>query len=236
MRLTFDGHSSFPLWTPDGRRLTFATGNNAPTTIFWMPMDGSEAETSLLSGDVGHVPLSWTPDSRTLAFVTVDPQTKQDIWTLNVDEKGKAHPFLQTDFREGAPAFSPDGRWLAYVSDESGQNELYVRPFPGPGQKWTISTEGASEPVWARGSGQLFYRNGDAVMIVDVKMTPEFSASRPRQLFRHSYERSNAYWPNYDVTPDGRRLLMLKTVDASPPPQQIHVVLNWFDELKHRVP
>jgi serine/threonine-protein kinase len=236
MRVTFDNHTSFPLWTPDGKRLTFVTGTDAPTTIFWKPTDGTEAETSLLDGDLGHVPLSWTPDSRTLAFVTVDPQTKQDIWTLNVDEKGKAHPFLQTEFREGAPAFSPDGRWLAYVSDESGQNELYVRPYPGPGQKWTISTEGASEPVWAKGSAQLFYRNGDAVMVVDVKLTPEFSASRPRLLFRRPYERSNAYWPNYDVTPDGRRLLMLKTVDASPPSQQIHVVLNWFDELKQRVP
>jgi serine/threonine-protein kinase len=126
---------------------------------------------------------------------------------------------------------------MTYVSDESGRSEVYVRPFPGPGQKWTISTEGGNEPIWPAKSDQLFYRNGDAMMAVDVRTTPEFSASKPRRLFERAYEASDAYWPNYDVSPDGRRFLMLRSVDAPhAAARQINIVLNWFEELKQRVP
>src|SRR5207237_10879461 len=135
---------------------------------------GTQPETQLVGGELGHVPLSWSPDGRTLAYVSIDPQTAQDIWVLDLDQQDKPRPFLQTSFREGAPVFSPDGHWLAYISDESGHNELYVRAYPGRGQKWTISTNGASEPAWPRTAGQLFYRNGDAMMVVDVRTTPEF--------------------------------------------------------------
>jgi Tol biopolymer transport system component len=133
--------------------------------------------------------------------------------------------------------FSPDGHWIAYASDESGRSEIYVRPFPGPGQKWTISTEGGAEPIWPRKSQQIFYRNADTMMVVDVKTAPEFSASKPRRLFEWAYERSDAYWPNYDATADGKRLLMLRYIEPPHAAQrQINVVLNWFDELKQRVP
>jgi serine/threonine-protein kinase len=235
-RFTFDGTSEFPVWTPDGRRLIFNTGKLGPTEILTKAFDNTAAETSLARGDQ-IVPFSLTPDGKTLVYVVVDPKTLPDIWSLNMDDPLKRRPFLQTPFREGGPAISPDGYWIAYVSDESGRSEVYVRPFPGPGQKWTISTDGGSEPVWPRKSDQIFYRNGDAMMVVDVKTTPEFSASKPRRLFEHAYERSDAYWSNYDATPDGRRLLMLRAITTSPPAQrQINVVLNWVDELKQQVP
>jgi eukaryotic-like serine/threonine-protein kinase len=133
-RLTFDDNGSFPLWTPDGKRLTYAGGKGQPSSIFLKPIDGSQADAQLYSKSTGTVPLDWSPDGSTLAFVSVDPQTAQDIWMLSADDPGHAKPFLQTRFREGAPTFSPDSRWVAYVSDESGRSEVYVRPYPGPGQ------------------------------------------------------------------------------------------------------
>ena len=236
-RLTYDGQSSFPIWTPDGRRLTFASAKAGPTNIFWKSPDGGESSEERMNvADYAELPLSWSPDGRTLAYVRVDPGTQQDIWTLNLESGGKPQPFLQTRFREGAPQFSPDGRWLAYVSDESGQNEVYVRPFPGPGDKWTVSSEGGNEPIWPRNAQQLFYRKGNTMMAVDVSISPTFSAGKPRQLFEKPYERSNAYWPNYDVTPDGKRFLMVKAAEQLPPSSQVYVVLNWSDELKQRVP
>jgi eukaryotic-like serine/threonine-protein kinase len=234
-RITFDGNSEFPVWGPDSRKLIFDTGKTGPTEILAKPFDNT-AVTSLVRGDQV-VPFSVTPDGKTLVYVVVDPKTLPDIWTLNLDDPSKRRPFLQTPFREGGPVLSPDGHWIAYVSDESGRSEVYVRAFPGPGQKWTISTDGGSEPIWPRKSDQIFYRAADAMMVVDVKTTPEFSAGKARRLFEQAYERSDAYWPNYDATPDGRRLLMIREI--APPhtaQRQINLVLNWTEELKQRVP
>jgi serine/threonine-protein kinase len=132
--------------------------------------------------------------------------------------------------------FSPDGRRLAYVSGESGRAEVYVVSYPGPGGKWQISNDGGGEPVWARSGRELFYRNGDKMMAVDIATEPSFSAGKPKLLFEGRYNRGR--WgghPNYDVTPDGRRFLMVKgrsrEQDA---PNQLNVVQNWLDELKRR--
>jgi Tol biopolymer transport system component len=115
-RFTFDGVGDSPVWTPDGHKLTFNAGQAGPTDILWKPLDGSGPESGLLtSGDRLNVPFSWSPDGRTLAYVSIDPKTAQDIWTLTLDNERKPRPFLQTPFREGAPMFSPDGRWMTYV-------------------------------------------------------------------------------------------------------------------------
>ncbi|HUU35762.1 MAG TPA: hypothetical protein VMW48_16965, partial [Vicinamibacterales bacterium] len=143
--------------------------------------------------------------------------------------------FVETQFREGGPVFSPDGKWIAYVSDESGRFEIYVRPFPGPGEKWALSAAGGNEPVWPRNGRQIFYRAGDTMMVVDVETTPSFSAGKPRKLFDNDYERSIALWANYDATPDGERLLMVRREAPTAPPTHINVVLNWLDELKQRL-
>ena len=149
--------------------------------------------------------------------------------------------------------FSPDGRWLAYVSDESGRPEVYVQPYPGPGGKWQISTEGGTEPVWNPNGRELFYRNGAQMMAVEVEVgqasTPvssgqagrpvatTFSAGTPRLLFKGNYLSSGAALAQYNVTSDGQRFLMIQPVaQDSAAPQQINVVLNWFEELKQRVP
>jgi len=237
-RLTANGKASFPVWSPDGRRLTLASAKEAESaySIYWRPIDGSAPDEQLLSGNWPNYPFSWSPDGKHLAFVAVNPTTLQDILVLNMDQRSASTPFLETPFREGAPVFSPDGKWIAYVSDDSGRFEVYARPFPGPGEKWPISTEGGSEPVWPRGGKQMFYRAGDAMMVVDVELAPTFSAGRPRKLFDKPYERSIALWPNYDVSPDGRRLLMVHREAQAAPPTHINVVLNWLDELKEKLP
>jgi hypothetical protein len=235
-RLTAESNTSFPVWTPDGRRLTLASAKEGSYDIYWRPVDGSAPDERLLSGKWPLYPFSWSPDGKVLAFVSVNPTTLQDIRVLSVDQKGASKPFLETQFREGGPAFSPDGKWIAYVSDESGRFEIYVRPFPGPGEKWPISLEGGNEPVWPRNGRELYYRASDTMMAVDVQTTPAFSASKPRKLFDKPYERSLALWANYDASPDGQRLLMVRQETASAPATHINVVLNWLDELKPRVP
>ena len=188
--------------------------------------------------------MSWSPDGQVLAFIEVNPTTQRDVWMLRIRDTSpgsrqisKVQPFLRTPFTESAARFSPDGRWLAYISDESGRSEIYVQPYPGPGGKWQISTEGGKEPVWNPNGRELFYRSGDKMMAVDITTQPGFAAGKPRMLFEGQYQPTPATIPNYDVTPDGQRFLMLKPVEqAQAAPTQINVVLNWFEELKRRVP
>jgi Tol biopolymer transport system component len=180
--------------------------------------------------------MSWSPDGQLLAFTEVNPNTGYDIWVLRMGDR-KAQPFIRTPFNESVPRFSPDGRWLAYVSNESGRNEIYVQPYPGPGGKWQISTEGGTEPVWNPNGLELFYRNGDKMMAVDIATQPSFAAGKDRMLFEGPYEPAPITNPNYDVSPDGQRFLMLKpTEQAGAAPTQIIVVQNWLEELKQKVP
>jgi eukaryotic-like serine/threonine-protein kinase len=235
-RLTSDTNTSFPVWTPDGRRLTLASAKGGSYSIYWRPVDGSAPDEPLMTGKWPYYPFSWAPDGKTLALVSVNPTTLQDVQVLSVDRKGATEPFAETPFREGAPVFSPDGKWIAYVSDDTGRFEIYVRPFPGPGEKIPISSEGGNEPVWPRNGRQLFYREGDSLMAVDIELTPVFSAGKPRKLFDRPYERSVALWPDYDASPDGQRLLMVRREMQAPPPTHINVVLNWLEDLKQKLP
>jgi len=178
-----------------------------------------------------------------LAFFEINPTTGYDIWVLRMGDPSagsgqvrKTQPFLRTRFDEAAPQFSPDGRWLVYVSNESGHFEVYAQPYPGPGGKWQISTEGGTEPVWNPNGRELFYRSGDKMMAVDITTQPSFAAGKPRMLFEGQYVPTPATLPNYDVSPDGQRFLMLKPSDSAEAPTQINVVLNWFEELKQKVP
>jgi len=125
---------------------------------------------------------------------------------------------------------------MAYASDESGRFEIYVRPYPGPGGKWQLSTEGGTEPVWNPSGRELFYRSGNKMMAVDVTTQPPFSAGKPKTLFEGPYVLTPRRFPNYDVSEDGQQFLMLKSNEQSQAPAQINVVLNWFEELKQKVP
>ncbi|HVS88108.1 MAG TPA: protein kinase [Candidatus Acidoferrum sp.] len=236
-RFTFEGNANLnPAWTPDGKRIAFQSIREGAPNIFWQLADGSGGLERLTTSEQTHVPVSWSPDGQLLAFIEVNRTTGWDIWVLRLGDR-KAQPFLRTLFNESAPRFSPDGRWLAYISNESGRYEIYVQPYPGPGGKWQISTEGGTEPAWNPNGRELFYRSGDKMMAVDIATQPGFTAGKPRVLFEGRYEPTPATSPNYDVSPDGQRFLMLKSAEAGEAaPTQIYVVLNWFEELKRRVP
>ncbi len=223
-----------PLWTPDGTRLIYASGAHA-SSLFWKAADGNGPEESLFASDLTNraaAPMIWTtsisPDGRLLVFQRGD-QRQFDLWVLNLFGEKKAAPLLAGVFSRTYPQISPDGRWLAYTSNESGRPEIYVQPFPALGDKWLVSAGGGEEPRWARDGRQLFYRQADKMMAVDVQTTPAFKAHVPRLLFEGIYARSNL-WTNYDVRAQG--FVMLKEENEARANQVLRVVLNWSDELK----
>ena len=229
-RLTFEGSSQIPIWTPDGKRVTYRATRAGTRNLFWRMADGSGAEERLTTGEGNQTAASWSPDGKALGYYVVQGDTTAAaMWVLEVGGDRKPRPILPNSFNEFGPRFSPDGRWLAYFSDESGRFEVYVLPYPGPGGRWQVSADGGAIPVWNRNGRELFYRSGDRMMAVDVTLQPSFSAGEPKMLFEGQYAGA------YDVSPDGQRFLMLKPVEEAAP-RQINVVLNWTEELKRLVP
>jgi serine/threonine-protein kinase len=232
-----------PIWTPEGTHITFSSDRDTLGIgqIFQMPWDGSGPANRLTRTQGKSNPSSWKLDGRALAFVHRTPDLDDDIWILSPE--GEAQPFIQSRFDAGWPAFSPDGKWLAYGSNETGRYEVYVRPYPGPGPRVQISMDGGDSPAWARNGKELFYqgsreeRDGTSpMMVVDIETDPEFQAGIPKVLFR------NRMWSTipvrtYDVTPDGEHFLMVRE-DTLPLEEvtEFHAVLNWFEELKRLVP
>jgi eukaryotic-like serine/threonine-protein kinase len=243
---TLEGNGNNPVWTPDGKRIVFRSSAEGPSTmnLFWQLADGSAARERLTISEYIQSADSLSPDGQLLAFTQLDPTTKRDIWVLRLSDPSassgqarKAQAFLRSPSDESAPRFSPDAHWLAYVSDESGRYEIYVQPYPGPGGKWQISTEGGTEPMWNPNGRELFYRSGGKMMVAEISTQPSFAVGRPRMLFEGAkyVPPTGPYpypFPNYDVSPDGQRFLMI-TGESKP---QINVVLNWFEELKRLVP
>ena len=234
--LTGPGSSQSPVWTPDGSRVIYRATRMGFRNIVWKPADGSGEEQPLTTNNNMQTPVSVSPDGKLLAYTEIDPAGGSDIWLVTLDGKGKPEPFLRTRSSENNAHFSPDGRWLAYVSDESGRPEVYVQPFPGPGSKWMISTDGGNEPVWSRDGRELFYRAGDKMMVVSIATQPAFAAGLPQLLFEGAFEPTGTGTSGYDVSPDGRRFLMIQPTAPELPATQVHVVINWFEELKRLVP
>jgi serine/threonine-protein kinase len=232
--LTLEGAgNNNPAWTPDSKRVTFTSG--APGNLFWELADGSAKAERLTTSPHRQIPNSWSQDGQTLAFVENNPTVGgQQIWTLHPSDR-EPKLFLQLSHtRVTAPKFSPDGRWLAYSSDESGRFEVYVQTYPGPGGKRQVSADGGTEPVWNPKGRELFYRHGDQMMAVDVATQPSFSAGKPRVLFQGHYM-TVASIPDYDVSADGQHFLMVKGGQEQAA-SQINIVQNWFEELKQKVP
>jgi hypothetical protein len=193
------------------------------------------------AGDMLQIPYSIAQNG-VLTFIKLVRPTEAEMWDLplgdfSADSRRNSQEqrlAVQKVAIDGAPQLSLDGRWLAYASDESGQRQIYVQAFPGPGGKQQVSTDGGTEPQWNSNGRELFFRNADKMMTVDI--SPEGSAAgKPHVLFQGSYLKTVSDWvrPNYDVSRDGQRFLMLKFVDEPAAPlNQIHVVLNWSEELK----
>jgi serine/threonine-protein kinase len=249
---TPDSNSQVAVWAPDGKHIAFRGTRAGFRNVYWITTDGEGTERRLTTGEYIQTPSSWSRDGKWLAFTEAGtPATGRDIWVLPLEgealkagpEARKPRVFLNTTANEDNGVFSPDGHWLAYESNESGQFEVYVRPFPpGPG-KLQISAQGGLEPVWSRNGRELFYRSGDRMMAVEISSQRDsngafpsgISAGSPRLLFEGHYQFSGLVTSDYDVSKDGR-FLMVQPGGPDQNPTQIRVVLNWFTELQQRVP
>jgi dipeptidyl aminopeptidase/acylaminoacyl peptidase len=241
-RLTFEEErSGSAVWSPDSKWLVFQSGRRGEGGLVRQPADRSLPQERLTSTTTGRqMPNSWSSDGRFVAFTETEGQSDADIGILPMEGEGEVQFIVASSAMECCPKFSPDGKWLAYVSDELGQNNVYIRPFPEPDVKWLISEEGvgSGQPVWSPDGRELFYRSGDKTIVVSIQTQDQtLSAGSPEVLFEGQYV-SHSQPPGlqyYDISPDGKRFLMLKeeTVQEQ---AQINLVLNWFEELKRLVP
>ena len=224
-----------PVWSPAGDEVAFTSERAGNADIFLRQADGS-GEEQVLS--------DWSRDGKYLLYHLPDPKTRADLWYLERNEDGSGwepHPFLQAPFAERVPRFSPDGRYVAYVSDESGQDEVYVQPFPEGGRKVTVSSNGGTKVRWSRDGKELFYIEGQTLVAVSVSSgSSSFSVGSATRLFEHPGLRpgsnySGMYAP-YDVSADGQRFILVDRVGegAGAPEPSIRVVQNWFSEFRGR--
>jgi len=239
-KMTSDGVSHWPVWSPDGTHLVYRAGPMMSWKMWEMPADRSRPAALVRGEGLAQSAESWSPDGHAIAYTALTREAGGHIMVASLEGDRPSRPFVDIKAPAGSPKFSPDGRWLAYCSNESGAPQVYVQAFPGPGPKIQISTDGGTDPVWKRNAGELFYRNGDSMMAVDVSTTSAFSAGRPRELWKGHYSHGmssscgipGATSSNYDVTADGTRFLMIKDEDQdSVTSKQIIVVQGWADEV-----
>ena len=244
LKMTFGGENGFPIWTPDGSRLTFLRALRGPGHLHWVPSTGGQHEPELLqSAEQPRVPADWTPDGNTLVFVQEVVDKPYDIWALTRNgTTWRATPVVRSPFSDSEPTLSPDGRWLAYVSDESGQPQVYVQPFPGPGTRHPISTNGGREPLWARDGRTLYYLlptpptiDGTTVMAAPVTSGTRLTWGKPKPLFQTRYGGTTPV-RGYDIATDGRFLMALTEPVTITTATHIDIIQNWSTDLLQKVP
>ena len=248
-RLTFAaGRDETPVWTPDGRRVVFASTRGGALNLYWQRADGTGDVERLTESKNDQAPGSWHPSGKFLAFVERNPQTNGDLMILPMEgddasgwKPGEPTIFLNSPFLEREPAFSPDGKWLAYISAESGREEIYVRPFPGPGGKWQISTNGGVYPFWSRTRRELFYGGSpdQRFMVATYSVDSDsFRADKPRVWSELSVPLRPRGGRASDLHPDGERWAMAPVTQNETAAKQDKVVFvfNFFDELRRIAP
>jgi serine/threonine-protein kinase len=237
-RLTFTpGFDTWPVWSPDGKYLVFSSRRHGGAqNLYWMRADGAGEAVRLTESKRAQWPSSFSPDGRRLTFTEIDPASSYDVWTLPLEgvesgrpKAGKAEVLVATPYAEGSPMVSPDGKWVAYRSDESGRLEVYVRRFGAPGGKWQISTTGGEAPIWSRAGKELFYRSAEGMMAVSYTANGEaFAAGKPRR-WSEAKELSVAF----DLAPNGRRFALVQEASADERgTTRVVFVLNFFPELR----
>ena len=228
MRISSNGtRNSSPTWTPDGREIVVdSSGPNQPHGIYRIAADGSGGPKLVypLTAN-GHV--TSIAQGRAVMMLN-DPVTNTDLWTMDLEGKNEPQPFRRTPAMERQGSLSPDGKWIAYASNESGKFEIYVEAVPGPGGRWQISTSGGEQPRWSRNGNEIFYRNGTKMFSVSAQIQGSFSAGKPQELFDASFDRGGAV-DGYDVTPDGKMFLMTRS--ERPNPTEIRVVVDWPQDI-----
>jgi eukaryotic-like serine/threonine-protein kinase len=231
-RLTFSGDDIFSLWHPGGRRVVFTSGRSGPYNVYWTAADGSGEPERLTHNANPHRATSWSPDGDVLLFHEYAPGVGRDIWQLPMSGDDRSvRPFLRTPFNEMEGVFSPDGRWVAFMSDESGRWEVYLRAYPGSREKTRVSVEGGWSPVWNPGGHELFYQNATGVLAVSISGGPIPTVGEPRLLFESRSDVPLNRGKNFDVSRDAQRFLVVERTA----PSDLSVILGWVDPLRHPV-
>ncbi len=234
-RLTFEGQDLSPIWTPDGKRIIYQAALGASLSqLKWIPVDGSGPSQPLVDPDTkSRFPVSVSPDGKFLSYEYVNG----GMMLLPLDGERKPISISSVDSAGLNPAFSPDGRWIAYVSNQGADFQVFVQPYPPTGGRWQVSTQEGTKPRWSDGEKpdggrQLFYVDGkDNVMVASIDTKMGFKASTPQVFFKGLYHPAGST-NDYSVTPDGRRIIMMKNAEGADAPTHMVIVLNWFEELR----
>jgi serine/threonine-protein kinase len=246
-KLTLESESIFPLWTPDGERVAFASYRGGEIGIYWKKADGdNEAELLVSSDHAGELlaPSSWSPDGKMLAYwkfrVSEHEPGQYDLWITDIDGDREPRPLVATEAQDFGAAISPDGRWLAYVSDVSGRSEIFVQPFPQGGERRQITTDEGEKPIWSPDGRTVYFTDAyysGRIMAVPVSTMPRFQSQAPRTLLEPQRELAGYRGhPNFDIAPDGKSFVMIKSDEEWGRTSEIRVILNWFEELERLAP
>jgi Tol biopolymer transport system component len=228
-RMTFaPGEDELAIWSPDGKRVAYAS--NGRQQAFMIAVDGSGQEQPLMKNETHFHLQSWSPDGKLIAFERLGASGQYEIWMLPLEGDRKPYSYLASQFRLNQPAFSNDGHWLAYTSNESGRGEVYVQRFPGPGEKVQVSTDGGSNPVWSHDGKQLVYENSGTLWATEISLTP-FRVGKSRVLYQGDIW-NDAAGPNYTLAPGGHRIVVVERI-KDPDGGNVKVVLNWNQELQN---
>ena len=240
-RITNDGTSHGPIWSPDGKRIAFRSWIGGKMSLAWMPADRSGPAELLGNVPAWQSAVSFSPDGKYLSFdqVGFGSAAEEGIWIMPLTGDRQPRPVTTSKFPVGAGKFSPDGKWLVYCSQESGKAEIYAQQWPGPGPKLQVSSEGGMDPMWRRDGKEIFYRNATKLMAVPVNTQPSFQAGRPQLLWEGEYNYGlssscglkGATITSYDISLDGQRFLVTLPAEASAPPSLV-ITVNWPELLK----
>ena len=206
--------------------------------IYTQTFEGMAPVRRLTNCKYNQHPKSLSPDGKVLIYTEIHPETLLDIWMLEMDGDTVSKPFLKTNFSETQPILSPNGRWIVYVSNEQGEEQIFICSFPGKKSKIQITKTGGIEPLWAPDGKEIYYKDpsGSRLMAVPFFTDPEVYVGESRILFKGKFKASPLFGPNYDITPDGKKFLMIEEEEKSSRATQINVILNWAEDLKRLVP